>query len=920
MRPNKLTLSAFGPYAGKEVIDFDKLGSKGLYIITGETGAGKTTIFDAISYALFGKASSGNRDGNSLRSKYAEENAECFVNLTFTVADRLYTVERSPGYSRAAKRGGGTTWENAYVNLTLPSGAVLTGSSAEAKLGEILCITSEQFKKIAMIAQGEFRDVLQASTINRQAIFRHIFGTEIYDRFASILKNEKSEAKRRCTEIENRIGGNLGNTVCEEGSPFEEKLEGVKNNTLPREEISAFLKDVLACDNAKYKEAEKTVEEKTKTAHALTAEKEKNKEIISKADRLAKAKKQAEEKGKEKKLLEEKLAEAERKTSRAEECKRDAAVIEKDLPEYDNLRSKTELKKKLTEELDAACKKLDACEEDIDAKKNGLNKKRTEQETLSDAGEKLVGLHSRKEKAEERLNALSALKKSSAKVGAAEKEREEKTEAFRLASKKNDEASAEAAEKRRLFNCEQAGIMAETLTEGQPCPVCGSTTHPHKAEKSVSAPTEAETEAAEKLAKKALDAFNAASVEAERAKTALDMTKASFTEDFKKLFGTDDTENADGMISDGEKTVREEINAIANETLEENRRFARKKALAEEIPADEKKLGELTEYKTKLSAEISGKKASLAETEKSRREIAEKLAFDSREKAEAEIARLGKEAAKIEREKVQARKSFDECKEKADNLSGEIESLSRELEGKEIPDLSVTEEKIASVTAEKTAAESVKESAAARISANGNVRTLYEKSLKELAEAENRYIMINDLCDTANGSISGKEKIQLETFIQMRYFERILRRANIHLREMSSGQYLFKRRETAGTKQAQTGLDLNVIDNYNGSERDVASLSGGESFFASLSLALGLSEEVRESAGGIHLDCMFVDEGFGSLDGNTLTQSMNALKGISNEGMLIGIISHVEALEKEIDNKIVVTKAPGRGSTATVVV
>lgn len=919
MRPKYLTLSAFGPYADKVEIDFDKLGAKGLYIITGATGAGKTTIFDAISYALFGKSSSKNRDNDSLRSMYADITTPTFVELTFTLAGRDYTVKRNPNYFRQAKRGNGTTEEKANVELTMPSGDVLSKKDAEEKLSELLCITHEQFKKIVMIAQGEFRDVLQADTKERQRIFRHIFGTEIYNDFARELIEARNDASENCTVIDYRISGNLEGLTCEENSGFEERTEQARKLSISYEEISQLIEELISVDELKYAEAVKNISGYEKKLTALTEEKEKNRAICEKAEKLEIAKKNAQSRLTEKSELEKKLAQADSKGEIAEKYKRDVTVIEKDLPEYDRLSEKTKQVTELKLSLSKKKSELDACTEEITCLQDSLLKKKTELADLSDAGEKLIELNGRKDKTDERLLSLSALKKTAEKVSLAKKECEKSTENFRNAFRAYNEASEKARELRKLFNCEQAGIMAELLTEGMPCPVCGSTVHPDKAVKSAHAPSEADTEKAEAKEKEQFDVYNKASADAEKTKTTLKLINDTFTADFEKLFGSADTSDYSDKIAGEEDNLRSDRKKIIADIRTENTRIERRKALSDEIPENEKKLVGLTARKTELASETAQAETLLMETEKLRTEIASKLSFSDKKKAEAEIIRLKKEAEMIENERKTARLQFEKCKEICDMLAGEIESVSKELEGKVIPDLTVTETAIKELAAKKNTEAAIKEATGGRLSTNKKIREQFTSALKELAKAEEEYNMINDLCDTANGQIKGKQKIQLETFIQAKYFDKILHRANRYLMQMSSGQYMFERREGGGN-QAQSGLDLNVIDSYNGSKRNVSSLSGGEAFFASLSLALGLSEEVKESAGGIHLDCMFVDEGFGSLDGDTLNQSMNALKSISTDGMLIGIISHVETLEKEIDNKIVVSKTQEKGSTATVVV
>lgn len=599
MRPLNLTMSAFGPYAGRTTVDFSVLGTSGLYLITGDTGAGKTTIFDAITYALYGEASGESRESSMLRSKYAAPETPTFVELTFLNGGKTYTVRRNPEYTRPKTRGTGTTVQKADAELTMPDGRIITKArDVTAAMTDIVGVDREQFARIAMIAQGEFRKLLLAQTDERKAIFRQIFHTGQYQALQNRLKEEAAALDRQCGELEAGLRQAAGSIRCDAPETLPDALD--------TDALLAALDTLLHADEAALTQAQ--------AEHAET------------------------------------------ETQR--------------------------------------------------------------EQVLSDLGK------------------------------------------------------AEALEAAR-------GKLAE-----------------------------------------AESAWTEAQAEMKAAQAALDTATASQPEIQSRRQGITRLEDA-------------------------LRRYEQLDTL--------------------------------------------------RAQAEAERKRL-----------AQKRSDLDAARARTDAAAKALETARGKLSGQ--PKLAVRAEQLQRQIS----------TCDARLEQNRAARTAIDTRRQQHAAVRARWQWVHALAATANGAVPGKEKIMLETYIQTAYFDRILGRANTRLLIMSGGQYELRRCARAGDNRSQTGLELEVIDHYNGTARSVKTLSGGETFAASLSLALGLSDEVQATAGGVQLEAMFVDEGFGSLDSEALQQALAALVGVSGGSRIVGIISHVAELKDRIDRQIIVTKDRSGGSRVQV--
>ena len=388
----------------------------------------------------------------------------------------------------------------------------------------------------------------------------------------------------------------------------------------------------------------------------------------------------------------------------------------------------------------------------------------------------------------------------------------------------------------------------------------------------------------------------------------------------KELLGDIDMNNATDITRSKITELESNIKVLDQNIRTEEKNIARKEAIEVRLPQSRARVEELQSGITAISNTISTLTSENNSLNNRIIDLKSKLAFASKLEATKEIQKNQEMILKIKRDIDQAAKRLNECSENLASANATKDELSKQMENKQEIDLEAEKQKMLGLTANKIQFNKNKENIHSRIVNNKSNHDNIKLKSSELIDIEKKYTWVKALSDTANGTITGKDKIMLETYIQMHYFDRIISRANARLMIMTDGQYDLIRREESLSKVGQTGLDLDVIDHYNGTTRSVKSLSGGESFKASLALALGLSDEIQSSAGGIQLDTMFIDEGFGSLDEASLSQAMNALASLASSNKLIGIISHVGELKQKIDKQIIVKKDKTGGSKAEIII
>lgn len=1095
MRPKKLKMSAFGPYAGVTKLDMEKLGENGLYLISGDTGAGKTTIFDAITFALYGDASGDNRLPSMLRSKYAKPETPTEVEMTFSYSGKDYTIKRNPEYERPKKRGEGTVTQKAEAELKLPDGHVITKMyEVNQKIDEIMGINKKQFKQIAMIAQGDFLKLLFADTKERQGIFRMLFQTDCYQALQEEFRIEAKKLKDKHDDLTNSIAQYIDGILCAEDNMLRFQLEAIQTNKGPTLEAIALTKELLEQDAEKEEALKLETTQVEQKLEAVNLALGKVEQVEKVRQELQVVEQKLEAIKPEMKLCQDRLvAEKGRQTER-EALEKQITLLEKEFSSYDALEEIRNALLKTRHEMQTETKFL--VEKESEKKQLVLKSDSIQKEyvTLENAGaekEKLTAEKERKKARKDKIESLqfdfSGLQQNQAQLAAAErqhlnvkadyekieqkigqisaeitdwKERQkplenanaqreklihevedvkkrqreleqlakklklyqEKSEQlyqaqqmYQRAAQQEEQLSADFSAKNRAFLDEQAGILAESLVEGMPCPVCGATTHPAIAKKSHHAPTEAELNKAqavyETARKKAVDAsdvageikgsvtalksqlneqietllngcefanavlqcelavsecgtkrevlqekivaaeaqmalrqeiqkklenselqmqalrekqdqLSVASASAEGEKRKFEgmvvQMQDSISKQLNELFGECPMEQASEKIAREKNLLVSEIVALRQQVEAEEKRADRKAELARTIPQLEKSQREMDDTISKLERSIAAKTSTETEQKKQVETVSAELQFDSKAQAQMQRNQLQKKTEQMKRELAAAEEN---CR-KFENIQTECNGKKLQLEEQlrtapRIDKLLETTNKAKFMTKREELLEEQKY-VNHRISANTKALEHIQQQSARFAEVEEKYTWVNDLADTARGKIKGQERIMLETYVQMVYFERIVARANTRFMIMSDGQYELKRRVDAENKRSQNGLELDIVDHYNGTTRSVKTLSGGESFQASLSLALGLSEEIQSSAGGIRLDTMFVDEGFGSLDEESLQQAMKALSTLSEGNRLVGIISHVAELKEQIDKQIIVTKAKTGGSKVTI--
>ena len=556
-----------------------------------------------------------------------------------------------------------------------------------------------------------------------------------------------------------------------------------------------------------------------------------------------------------------------------------------------------------------------------------LSELKSELDGLKNVGVSIEEYKNKLEKLDESINELNELKKEHKKFIRGQQELEELTDKYIEDNNEFKRLRDIYEEMEQAFRDGQAGILAATLTDGKKCPVCGSITHPDKAKLTDEIPSEEKLNQAKENASKARDKANEASSFLRSRRTFVELIKEQLINNAVELFSDSDIdEDKDLFISNLESNIESrefEITTLRNDINDklnnEKRRATRKKEIEDNLISEyEEKLKLIDEDIASLNIEIAGINASINENKLKAKEIKESLIFSDMSAAEKRRNELTYTLNSIQQLYDIKEQERNQIHDEVTKLTSKIESLKKSLEGIEISD--VTDKKAKKTELEYKRNDLTKkiQEERTRIRINNNVLVNIKDKAESLKETEKNLSYITSLSKTANGDLSGKEKIKLETYIQTTYFDRIIRRANLRFMEMSSGQYELKRQRVASDIRGQSGLDLVVIDHYNGTERSVRTLSGGESFMASLSLALGLSEEVQSSSGGVSVDTLFVDEGFGTLDSDSLDLAYKALTNVTEGNRLVGIISHVAELRNKIDNQIIVKKEKSGGSVATV--
>ena len=928
MRPLRLTLSAFGPYAAQTTLDLEKLGRGGLYLITGDTGAGKTTLFDAITYALYDHSSSGIREGSMLRCKYADDKTPTFVELEFEVHGVRYTVRRNPEYQRPKARGEGMTTEKADATLTYPDTRppVTKAKDVTAAVQEIIGLDYNQFSQIVLIAQGQFTKLLNASTEERSRIFRKLFRTQRYAQLQERLQAEAAALNQQRTAQNAKLDSLLGGLQFSPEDPDAEALRVLCAQTVP--ETALTLLDALTARQAAALEEAGTALHTTE-AQLDTVQRQLG--AAAQAQRLAQqlTARQA-ELAAAKPALDAARAEADRHAGDVAQLDALTAQVtqaQSALAAYDALDA---LCRQQTEARDAA--RLAAAQAhkrrtQLDSLNAALAAAETELSALADADTRLLALQTHSTQQAQRGEALAKLEQRLAECQRQAKRAHKAQESYRAAAAAQDEARARQNTLERAFLDAQAGLLAESLTEGTPCPVCGSPHHPARALLPHTAPTQAQVEAARQAAAAADRQAQTASAAAQSALAAANEAKISLRRDAETLLPERFTA-PEGTVP---LTFALMTNVLAEETAALQTAQAGCAAQCRQAEADCRRKAQLEADRQNKTRQRPALEQAAAEADRSAAaqnasadalegQIAERraaLPYPRRADAQAALDKLEADRSALrtgmdtaQRRLKQAEQTVAAAEAAVDALTAQQTAAQKELPARNTEELTAQQTEL---TAARETLRNREKQLSAQLLPNRKTAAQYRAAAEARQTLESRWQWVSALAATAGGTLTSKQKIKLEAYIQMNYLDRILRYANTRLMQMTAGQYELER-IGAENQRSQSGLDLGVIDHYNGTRRSVKTLSGGESFKASLALALGLSDEVQSSAGGIRLDTLFLDEGFGSLDEESLELAIRVLSGLTEGDRLVGIISHVGALKDRIDRQVLVRKARTGGS------
>ncbi len=926
MKPLKLTMSAFGSYAGKNVIDFTGQ-QQGIFLITGDTGAGKTTIFDAITYALYNQTSGGERNGNMMRSQYARPETETYVELEFLYRGQTYRVRRNPDYKITKTLKNGKIREQKVphsVELTLPDGTVFPEkkNATDAKIIEILGLTADQFSQIVMIAQGDFLKLLYTKSDERKMIFSKLFRTDIYWKIQENLRRKSMEMDERIQENDRAFEQEKSRIIPlpeSEELPLDELVERLRER----------LKDALKEQNlrrANVEELNKKItkyEEINKLFRSLEKIRQTGKELEARQAESKERRQQIENARKADKVLvaeQQNLRQQQEVEQSAQAIAKMTETLANDQEMFESLKTQLqESEAKQKREAADIQKKMLALEQSFpsyEALQNARSEEQQAKKVWEDLGKTSEESFHKKEAG---IAALKEQQKQQEQVVEQTKKNWEQTSLGASESAKHYEHMYEA------FLKEQAGILAENLSAGCPCPVCGSTVHPDPAKLSDHAVTELEVEqakktraAAEEKRDLAYAAFEAEKTEKQKLAQAVEKEEADFVlaQTIAKQQRKEAEQNYVSLQKIAEQ-IREKL--VYPSFAEAKKQYAAmQKALAaaeQEIERKRQKVSELAEAMNtlkgqKLAEEENQKTAKklVAKTEKEYAKLLEKSGFVSEETYHLAIL-PERSRSKLEREEK-------EYESQCLRQQSEQKLLEKQVSGKTYTDTTELNEQL---KAEKQALKEAEKTYMELHTAYENDRSVLQNCavyLEKGKKLESEDQVIKSLSKTANGRLSGSAKIDFETYIQRQYFKQIIHEANKRLLTMSNHQFILKLKEEANTgRKTNEGLDLSVYSLVTDSERDVKTLSGGESFLAALAMALGLSDIVERSAGAIHPDMMFIDEGFGSLDAQSRQQAIEVLGELAGDSRMVGIISHVTELKEQIDRKLVVSRTD-KGSRA----
>lgn len=852
MKPVSLTISAWGPYKEKETINFGKLAEQGVFLISGPTGAGKTTIFDAITFALFGEVSGSIREKDSVRSDFAREEVATYVNYVFTHREKQYEIERNPKYNRPKKRGSGcvAVKENAVIRS---GDEVLAEGSKEVtgKVEEILALNYRQFTQISMLAQGEFQKLLTSTGSERTKIFRNLFHTEVCENLQNMLSERSKSLYGQVKVNQARTEEILAHILCEE----EEWTELMKQDNLNMEAIDKYWEQHLQDVKARREEAKKQWEKVAQKTKKLYGEKEEGKRLEELQQRLEEAKG--------------KLIQLDEIQEIYEQWKADLKIAERAesvfLKEAEYLASEKEYSRR-----EAEWNKL--LEDEVQSKEQ-LQQWKLLFDKAQRQKEEIKQL-------EELLRKLTEKQKWLDEYEVVTQELKQEQQNFLQKQQKMQRAKEEYEGAEAVYKLATAGLLAKDLEEGKPCPVCGSMHHPQKAELSSELPEKSYIDKLKITYEKRVKEENEA-----HSRTAAANSKRDMIQEKLEEIQLDVADEQLGMIFQQKSKEKENLKKEIEKTEESFQKVQRTYNHVISVKGVQEK--ELQEQKEK-------KEACYLEYQKKLK--------DSGFEDEEEFQNVKEICA----QKEQYRKQIKEYEEQKLLVKERKENCEKELKGKKTLNYQEILEKLQMAEREEKAERKKLGDLQMQYDNNKRFWKDFKGKQQELEEIRTEYGKVSRMEQITRGRNS--RNLVFEQYVLSNYFDEILNAANQRLSHMSAGRYLLKRVDKAEDARSRDSLLMEVFDAYTGKNRSVQTLSGGESFKASLALALGMSDMIQAFSGGIVVETMFVDEGFGSLDEESIEQAVEVLTKLAKQQYTIGIISHVNELKEKIDHQLVVEK------------
>lgn len=875
MKPIQLVLSAFGPYVERTVIDFSALGEEGLFLIAGDTGAGKTTIFDAISFALYGEASGGKekRKSKSFHSDYVSDQTETYVELTFRHRGETWWIRRNLEYQRPAKKkkdGMETTTRqaaDAQMRNEDTGEEILRMDDVNRRVRELLGLTQDQFTQTVMIAQGDFLKILTASSDDRKKLFRDLFHTNLYVDLQSRLQ----EKNRACADEQK----SLEQVILSAEGKIDPEAEFAEREILLSYCGQIQHTDALCALLARLIEQEKAAQEQARAQ---------KKEAADQIGALIAAVTEGERVNRDFADWESKRARLAALTAGQGEIDAQRAALAA-ARRAQQLETDEALMRRTRRDMDAQRAALSEAQAALEQAEKALPEAETRMKEAESRGGEIHALLAQAKQMEDCLPVLGEVERLKAALDTQKRELQRLTE---------DSSRAQAAytAAQNSYYLSQAGLLARELKAGQPCPVCGSTAHPCPAQITPETVTRQALEQAAKRREAAEKAQSDAATRLAANRAALDeredrlrALKIEADETRQRLAARIDA--AHQAAADRQREIDEARSAY--QTLDK-----RKTAAQSAVDAAQKQLAALEKDLRAQTEAFEQKRAAHG--------FEDEASYRLAKRTNVEIERLDREI-----------RNYDEQKR---TLAAQSRELEDKLSGRQRTDLAALQNRRAAALDRQAKAENAEKAMVRKL-------TLHESAEREIRQANaaiqkkrGKWQIIQELYTCCAGIAAGnpRAKLTFEAYVQQYYFRFVVAAANKRLTRLTDGMFTLRVMREAANRVSQSGLDLEVLDRSTGQARDVSTLSGGESFLASLALALGLSDAVQSQSGQIRMDAMFIDEGFGSLDENALRSSIDVLLELADGKRLIGIISHVQELEERIDKQIVVTKTPN-GST-----